>query len=88
VLLRERREIHLIVQEEVFIDALAVGVAATALDAGFKENGRLEEDVEELAFDLVFVDVEGEEVVGYNRAFQFFRDDTERAVPGINAAEP
>ena len=39
VLVRERREIDLIVQEEVLVHALAVGVAATGLDAGFQEDG-------------------------------------------------
>jgi len=86
-LLGEGWEIDLIVQEEVFIHALAVGVATAGFDAGFQEDGRLEENIEKLAFHLFLVDVEGEEVVGDNRAFEFFRDDAKRAIAGINAAE-
>ena len=38
VLLFERREIDLIVEEEGFIDALAVGVATAGLDASLQED--------------------------------------------------
>ena len=87
VLVWERREMNLIVQKEIFIHALPVGVATAGLDAGFQKNWRLEEDIEELALDLVLVDVEGEKVVGHNRPFEFLRDDAECAVTRIDSAE-
>jgi hypothetical protein len=87
VLFPQRRQVDLVIQEKGFLDTFAVGVAPARFDAGFKKSRRLQEDIEKLPLDLVLVDVKGEKFIGDNRAFQFLRDDAERTVARVNAAE-